>query len=252
MTIRTTEELLRSLLRRVGLLERRIAVRSVYRPVPVRGTTAERNERFGVPATDAERAALANEKPTWWNTDFGWEESYYAPTGLAGLTARGLVAGTAADWYPTGEGPYSRLLANAPQSMAANQYINTWSQWGTGGSTRRGGAAWFTYNAALGAVNCLKAGYYDITSMDSQQAGTGTTVTHILRSGNAIATLANVLNSAYATTALKEAPMVAMGANGAIACYSSVGSYQTNVITGNAETRGFFHIRYKGPLLVTD
>lgn len=251
MTIRTTEELLRSLLRRVGLLERRVAVRSP-RPVPTSGTAAERNARFGVPATDAERVALANQKPIWFNTEDGWEESYYAPQGLAGLTARALVAGTPAGWYPTGEGPYSRLLTGVVQSMAPGTYINTWSQWGTGGSTRRGGAAWFTYNAALGAVTCVKPGYYDVTAMDSQQAGSGTTVTHVLRSGNAVATLANPLNGTYATTALKEAPMVAMGAGGALACYTSVGAYQTNVITGNPETRGFFHIRYKGPLLVSE
>ncbi|QHB37170.1 hypothetical protein QDA03_gp71 [Microbacterium phage Terij] len=251
MTIRTTEELLRSLLRRVGLLERRVAVRSP-RPVPTSGTVAERNARFGVPATDAERVALANQKPVWFNTEDGWEESYYAPQGLAGLTARALVAGTPAGWYPTGEGPYSRLLATAPQGMVANSYINSWAPWGTSGSTRRGGAAWFTYNAALGAVTCVKAGNYDITAMDSQQAGSGTTVTHVLRSGNAIATVANVLNSTYATAALKEAPMVAVAAGQALACYSSVGSYQTNVITGNPETRGVFHIRYKGPLLVSE
>lgn len=33
------------------------------------GTTSQRNTRFGVPATDAEKAALANRKVRWFNTD---------------------------------------------------------------------------------------------------------------------------------------------------------------------------------------
>ena len=64
------------------------------------GTTAERDSYYGIPADDAARVALANQKVLWFNTDLGWEESYYAPTGLVGLTATGLIAGTAAGWYP--------------------------------------------------------------------------------------------------------------------------------------------------------
>lgn len=65
-----------------------------------RGPTSERDFLYGVPATTAQQAALANRKIVWFNTDKGWEETYYAPTGLAGLTARGLVVGTPAAWYP--------------------------------------------------------------------------------------------------------------------------------------------------------
>jgi len=68
------------------------------------GTTAQRDSIFGVPATDAARVALANSTPTWYNTDRRWEESYFATTGLAGLTATGLLANFSSGWYPIDRG----------------------------------------------------------------------------------------------------------------------------------------------------
>lgn len=65
-----------------------------------RGTTAQRDAVYGVPATDAQRAALANQVVTWHNTTTGRSETYYATTGTAGLVARGLLAGNASGWYP--------------------------------------------------------------------------------------------------------------------------------------------------------
>lgn len=67
-----------------------------------RGTTAERDAWYPLPATDAERVALANQKIVWFNTDTMWEESYYATTGLSGLTAIGVLTGHPAGWYPLG------------------------------------------------------------------------------------------------------------------------------------------------------
>lgn len=99
MAERTLEEMLKSLLSRLSRLERRIAVRGGS-PSPVRGTTAERDGLFGIPATAAARAALANQRVTWFNTEKGWSESYYAVTGTAGLTAPALLAGHATGWYP--------------------------------------------------------------------------------------------------------------------------------------------------------
>jgi hypothetical protein len=65
-----------------------------------RGTTAQRDAYFGVPATDAARVALANIVPTWFNTDTQREEIYYAVTGTTGLTVPGLhTSGFTAGWY---------------------------------------------------------------------------------------------------------------------------------------------------------
>lgn len=65
-----------------------------------RGSAAERDIYFTVPTTAAERVALANRSPVWFNTDTGREEGYYATTGQLGLTVRGLVAGVPDGWYP--------------------------------------------------------------------------------------------------------------------------------------------------------
>jgi microcystin-dependent protein len=69
------------------------------------GTTAQRNAIFGSPTTDAQRVALANQVVSWYNTELGWWETYYATTGLSGLTARGLVSGVTSGWYPNAGAP---------------------------------------------------------------------------------------------------------------------------------------------------
>ena len=52
----------------------------------LRGTTAQRNAYFGTPLA-ADRAALANTIPLWYNTDKGFEEQYFAQFDDAGVTA---------------------------------------------------------------------------------------------------------------------------------------------------------------------
>lgn len=64
------------------------------------GSTIERDARFGTPTTDQAKASLANRLVSWFNTDKGYFEIYYAPTGTSGLTAKGLVATFPAGWYP--------------------------------------------------------------------------------------------------------------------------------------------------------
>lgn len=89
-------------------IEERLAIVENRAGIPARlsdsgsGSTAERDIYYTVPSTDAERAGLANRVPTWFNTDKGYSEGYYATTGLAGLTARGLVAdpNIPTGWYP--------------------------------------------------------------------------------------------------------------------------------------------------------
>ncbi len=67
-----------------------------------RGTSVQRDAIYGVPSTDAQRVALANQKINWFNTDLGWTEMYYAPTGTPGLTVPGRTSGGPAGWYSTG------------------------------------------------------------------------------------------------------------------------------------------------------
>jgi hypothetical protein len=83
--------------RRLKALERRLPPTI---PPQTRGTIAQRDALFGVPTTDAQKSALANERPTWYHTDKGWTEGYYAVTGTTGLTVPGLLAGNTSGWYP--------------------------------------------------------------------------------------------------------------------------------------------------------
>lgn len=72
------------------------------------GSTVQRNLIYGIPGTDDERVALANRQVSWYNTDTGWTETYYAVTGLPGLGVKGLVPGVPSAWYPV---PGSLLTA---------------------------------------------------------------------------------------------------------------------------------------------
>lgn len=97
---RTPQGLLERMLQRIGTLEeRRPGLPAALRDLG-RGNTALRDSLYGTPSTAAERAALANRKVVWFNTDLGWQESYYATTGTAGLTVPGVFAGHPASWYP--------------------------------------------------------------------------------------------------------------------------------------------------------
>lgn len=184
MAIRTMEELLASLVRRTQLLERRISRGTApYRPpnaVQYSGTTAQRDAYYGVPATTAERADLANRQPVWFNIERGWEESYYVPTGTAGLTAKGLLAGASAGWYPTGPGPYCILQPTGSIAVAAGNYVQGWP----GNVRRNGGAAWFTYDQ--GSIITQRYGLYDLRAWTIQSTGSAAANYHfvILNSGN--------------------------------------------------------------------
>lgn len=221
-------------------------------PVAARGTTAERNALYGVPANAAQQAALANRKVRYFNTDLGWEESYYAPAGTTGLTALGLQAGTAPDWYPTGEGPYSKLIANAAISLSNNAYFTTWAAWGTGVSKRRGGAAWFTYDATQGGVTCLFAGQWEITGYVTRQAGSGEPTCHILRNGNSVYSGMQPLAAGSVSDQLMFVPLVDGPANSKFTLFNAVGAYQAMVSTGQPEVRGSFVVKYKAPLFASE
>ena len=91
-----------------------------------KGTSAQRDGFYGVPSTDAQRVALANGVPIWFNTEKNWEESYYAPTGLSGLTVPGLKAGSPAGWYPVGPcGITGHRGMTGPQYLSAGNIVES-------------------------------------------------------------------------------------------------------------------------------
>lgn len=136
-----------------------------YFKTTTRGTTAQRDAKYGVPGTAAARVALANQQVQWFNTDLGWMESYYEIGSASGLLVRGLFLDAPAGWYPTGDGgPYIELTALAEVSNFFNTFITGWSIY-----NRRGGASWFTLNGT-DRVDVLKPGRYDIRAYTTQYA----------------------------------------------------------------------------------
>ena len=90
-----------------------------------RGTTTQRDAVFGVPSTDAQKAALANMRVRWFNTTTNREETYYAVTGTVGLTVQGLLSGFASGWYVTPDQEWAGK--SGPASFAGNYRVN-WSR----------------------------------------------------------------------------------------------------------------------------
>lgn len=219
------------------------------------GTTAQRDTKYGVPATDAARVALANQKVRWFNNDLGWEESYYAVTGLTGLTAKGLLAGTASGWYPMGEGPEIVLEPTATFAAAAGGNIGGWN-----GSVRRnGGAAWFGHGGS--GIDFMQPGYYDFSWWTLQINGTGQADYHTLLRNAADTTtdwMSNVhgttLTSIYTRTGAEyQSQPVRAGQQLKVAVI--FGSLDVHNVTGGTtypSSRGEMRAKYIRPLLVSD
>jgi microcystin-dependent protein len=129
-----------------------------------RGTTAERDAKYGVPATSAARVLLHNKFVTWYNTELGWKERYYAGSTESGLLGVGIVIGGTPGWYPISEGPYIDLNAPAQVDNFYNTFITGWNMYG-----RKGGASWFTMTGT-DRINVLKHGRYDIQVYTTQYA----------------------------------------------------------------------------------
>lgn len=181
MAERTRLEVDRETQRRLRSLERRLA--RMASSIPNGGTTALRDATYPPPSSVAEQVFLANRQIQWYNTDRGWMESYYAPSGAAGLTARGLLAGAAANWYPIGTGPEIVMEPNAEIAVATGSpttYVGGWA----GTVRRNGGSSSFTNDS--GAIIAQRAGFYDLHAWTVQLAGTGTPNYHLVitNSGN--------------------------------------------------------------------
>lgn len=224
------------------------------------GTTAERNTRYGaVPTTDPARVALANQRPVWFNTDLGWEEGYYAVTGLSGLTARGLVAGVTSGWYPTGPGgPRIYLVAGVQQPLVTGNTYTGWNAPGNGRSWQRGGTAWFTYTPASGSIACVKAGRYRCTFMMTIQAGSGSGLLYLIKNNSG--TDPNVVAQATPTLGSWETPftmtqpdlLMLAGDNLRMYAASVGGATFAPAADGNKERLGTWAMEYLGPALVND
>ncbi|WKW87072.1 minor tail protein [Microbacterium phage Nicole72] len=257
--VRTEEALLRGHERRIKLLERRLAASGYLPPHEVRyaGTTLERNAFFGVPATTPEQVALANERVTWFNTDWGWEESYYVAAGSSGLTAPGLITGTAAGWYPTGVGPSARLIAGTTQSMTTGNWFVNWAAFGTGASRRRGGSTW--WGTSAGSLFPKFAGIYEPFAQSLCQTGAGSGSLSFLKNGSSAGQHTLVvqpftLSGSFNTPIVMPSSPLPLAANEGVGIYaSSVGSATFGVgANGSTPSAGQLALTYIGPPLASD
>jgi len=229
---------------------------SEWRYLQDRGTSAERDAIYGVPATDAEKVALANKEVRWHNTQYGWDESYYAPSGTTGLTVLGLVSFAPAGWYPMGPGPEITLEPSAVHAATAGVTIGGWN----GYMRRRGGASWFSVPTDLG-VRIMVAGHYDLSWWTIQQAGSGNADYHtrlIDAAGTPTNWMSNVAGTSLSSTlltrtgALYHSVLVRPGNNFRVVCLS--GALNIHNVTGGTtdpSARGQMHVRYVRPPLVS-
>jgi microcystin-dependent protein len=220
-----------------------------------RGTTAERDALYPAPSTVAQQVALANQKVIWFNTDLGWEESYYAVTLSSGLTALGLITGAPAGWYPTGKGPYIQVDGLALTTVALNSYIGNW-----GNQVRKGGSSWFTLTNA-DTIDVFKYGRYDLKFWTIQGGGTNT-ADYVLAVTEADGTTIYRGGSGGAftrDTGFQTRPNLEMydtiippGKKVRVKLQSGTLTGPIDVHTSSTGIRGRLFVRYVGPPLVTD
>jgi len=176
MTIdKSARGMLAEMRRDINLLQRRLG-KGIISGLG-RGSIAQRDADFPPPSTVAEQVYLANSQLTWINTDTGWTESYYAPTGSAGLTVRGLASGAPAGWYPVGDdGPYGKLMAAGGQAHGNGSYFTNWNNFGTGGSWRSSTLIDRPLPGDLATIRTNLAGRYRCAVSMTLPSGAGTGV----------------------------------------------------------------------------
>lgn len=163
----TIEALLIAFGKRLTSVERRLVGSSS-------GSSSARDSVHGVPTSDAESVALANARPFWFNTDLGWEESYYATAGLSQLGTPGLAPGIPSGWYPTGVGPSAAVYMVGSQAQVSSNVISRWSFAGNG--YRRGGDSWFELFNNNTSLRAKRAGRYRLDMSMTFPDGSGTGV----------------------------------------------------------------------------
>lgn len=230
--------------------------------VVLQGTSAQRDAIFGDPGSTAGQVALANLQPVWYNTDLGWEESYYVVSGTSGLTVPGLVSGSATGWYPRGLGPMIDLVPTAVGHVNATSGspvpVTGWGAIGTGRTRRVGGANFLTYDNTTGRVTMKLAGVYRIFMKTQLQNGTGTAIFHMML-GSASAPLNTVdtfysLNSNYFQSAEMEHAAYLAVANDVAWMRCWLGSLDIHCRADQTTTTigAEFMVAYQGPPLVSN
>lgn len=219
-----------------------------------RGTTAERDTIFGVPGTDATRVALANRRIVWFNTDLGWEESYFATTGKSGLVVTGLVANASSGWYPTGASATTPAMLWEAQSQvtpAASSFIAGW-----GWIRKRGGASWWDSDAGGSKVKVLKHGRYSARGWTTQATGSGTSNWHLRQTTTDGTTVVrNVDGNAFPqhpslyTRVHMEVDDIIIEPGQFIGMFTTNGGILSHV---GSQVMGQFSLRYLGPPLVME
>lgn len=236
------------------LQKRQNDLQSAFSGLPLlRGTTAQRDAAYGVPTTDPARVALANQRVTFYNTDLGWEEQYYAVTGLSGLTVRGLVAGTASGWYPTGQGPRCTMQPTAgTRAVTPGMYTGGWN----GIVYKDGGSAW--YNPTATVIQVLQAGMYDYGFWTIQTSGNGISEHHfrILNTpGTAIVEEVSGISKELSAGAYTKIDFSAssrfVAAGNQLAPFAWSGNYNLHMGASATTVAGQLWARYVGPPLVT-
>jgi hypothetical protein len=237
--------------RRIGRVPARLRLGGTDSMSSYRGTETQRDALYGSPSTAPDQAILANARISWFNTETGWQEMYYATTGTAGLTVRGLVAGVPSGWYPIGLGPYQRLRPMADFSINPGDPVRGWS----GRRYSDGRVDWFGYNDANGRVLIQKGGNYDLRVWTTQQVGSGVANYHLrVLSGGFVEDhvdgLAFPLVSNLWTKAGCDASMqILPGREVDFFCHAGALIIHNG---GSDTTKGEFLVRYTGPALVTD
>ncbi|WNO27804.1 minor tail protein [Microbacterium phage Huwbert] len=220
--------------------------------LPHTGTTAQRDQYYGVPATSAARVVLANRQPVFFNTDLGWYESYYVVNTLTNPGVPGLQSTVPSGWYPIGEGPYIRLIPSATFAVNNNVTVQGWAAPGTGKSVRKGGADWFTYSA--GFITMPMAGRYRVRCKTQLVNGTGTCVFYLNASWdnmNLDGAYFN-LNGSYGTRMDLTTANTYVPQGGTLRLLCAVGSLTVHIGGNNVdENSGEFSIEYIGPALAS-
>lgn len=181
------------------------------------GTTAQRDAAFPDPVATADKVALANRQIIWYNTDFGWFESYY--TAIAtGTVVPILVGGAVSGWFPTHDGPSAKYGAVGSQAHGNNSVFTNWQGFGTGKSWRDS-LLISRPTADLGVLRTELPGRYDLDLTMYFPNGSGTGVyefAYIESDGAATTRLQNpvVLQATFGQTIQTTIKNVPLGVGG--------------------------------------
>lgn len=205
------------------------------------GSTGSRDELFGAPPTTAAQVALANKKVIWFNTDTMVQESYFATTGMTGLTTRGLISSVPPGWHPiSGCTPICSIYRNTAQSMPNGAFTpvqfntevtNPYGMWNVASSTR---------------IYIAISGSYQINAGGGVNASGGRVGIQVHRSGVAMFGSLTQLGTEVGATASDIWDLVG-GEYVELTIYQETGAAQNT--STSAYGRPFLSVKYLNPPL---